>query len=56
MTFDEVLKQVIKQQDEWLLKFWTDNTSAPGCQHEWKLYDGFTNRFEYCSKCDEKKQ
>lgn len=25
------------------------------CFHEWKDYVGFTNRFHYCDKCEEKK-
>jgi hypothetical protein len=26
-----------------------------GCDHAWKLYEGFSNRYEYCEKCDVKK-
>lgn len=26
------------------------------CSHEWVEYIGVMNRFEYCSKCDEKKK
>lgn len=26
-----------------------------GCSHDWKRYEGFTARYEYCSKCDKKK-
>ena len=26
-----------------------------GCQHEWSTYQGFTDTFEYCTKCDEKR-
>lgn len=25
------------------------------CKHKWKYYYGFTDSFEYCSKCDIKK-
>lgn len=25
------------------------------CQHDWALYEGIYNRFEYCSKCDVKR-
>jgi hypothetical protein len=25
------------------------------CNHTWKLYEGITNRFEYCTQCDVKK-
>jgi hypothetical protein len=26
-----------------------------GCDHTWKQYQGFTENYEYCSKCDLKK-
>jgi hypothetical protein len=26
-----------------------------GCHHKWKLYEGFTDRFEYCETCNERK-
>ena len=26
------------------------------CQHEWKKYVGFTQVYDYCAKCDEKKK
>ena len=26
-----------------------------GCNHEYKRYEGFTDTFEYCTKCQEKK-
>ena len=25
------------------------------CQHNWKLYEGVMYRYEYCTKCDDKK-
>lgn len=25
------------------------------CSHEWKTYNGFTESFEFCQKCDVKK-
>jgi hypothetical protein len=25
------------------------------CEHVWKTYEGFTNKYDYCEKCDEKK-
>ena len=25
------------------------------CSHEWKVYNGFTETFEFCQKCDVKK-
>lgn len=25
------------------------------CWHDWKKYTGFTEQYEYCSKCDEKR-
>lgn len=25
------------------------------CNHTWKNYEGFTERYQYCEKCDEKK-
>ena len=30
-------------------------TAGHSCDHSWKLYEGFTNRYEYCEKCDVKK-
>lgn len=33
----------------------TDITGATlGCNHEWKEYVGFTQKYNYCIKCDEK--
>lgn len=26
-----------------------------GCNHNWKMYHGFTEAYEYCTKCNEKK-
>ncbi|NDD84125.1 hypothetical protein EBZ38_07605 [bacterium] len=26
------------------------------CDHVWNLYNGFTDSFEYCVKCDKKKE
>jgi hypothetical protein len=26
-----------------------------GCTHEWQHYEGITNRFDFCTKCDVKK-
>jgi hypothetical protein len=34
-------------------------TDIPGlfqCEHVWKHYQGFTDSFHYCTKCDEKKR
>ena len=28
---------------------------APRCSHEWKLYVGLVDSYEYCTKCDIKK-
>ena len=28
---------------------------ARSCSHEWKTYNGFTETFEFCQKCDVKK-
>lgn len=25
------------------------------CEHDWALYEGFTETYQYCTKCDEKK-
>lgn len=27
-----------------------------GCAHKWVTYTGFNDSFEYCKKCDKKKQ
>jgi hypothetical protein len=29
--------------------------SDEGCSHDWKNYLGFTESYEYCAKCNEKK-
>ncbi|HEY5235058.1 MAG TPA: hypothetical protein VIJ14_02670 [Rhabdochlamydiaceae bacterium] len=26
-----------------------------GCSHSWKTYEGFTQKYDYCVHCDEKK-
>jgi hypothetical protein len=26
-----------------------------GCDHKWKFYQGFSETYSYCEKCDEKK-
>lgn len=26
------------------------------CSHEWVTYEGITNRFDYCKKCDERRK
>lgn len=26
------------------------------CDHNWKTYEGFSSSYEYCTKCDRKKQ
>ena len=31
-----------------------DMPSTQGCQHQWKLYEGFTQVYNYCTKCDVK--
>lgn len=30
------------------------STHSGECEHDWKDYQGFTDSFKYCSKCDEK--
>ena len=31
------------------------STDKTQCNHQWKLYEGFTNSYQYCEKCDQKK-
>jgi hypothetical protein len=31
-------------------------TSTGGCSHEYKTYTGFTEVYDYCTKCDHKKR
>lgn len=31
-------------------------STSKACTHSWKSYTGFTEVYEYCSKCDEKKR
>lgn len=46
----DVQEALRKQRDEDILK--ACQTGA--CEHEWRLYEGFTERFDYCVKCDVK--
>lgn len=44
---------------EWMMKTPEENQSfsAPElrvCLHEYTLYEGFTDRFYYCKRCDSK--
>jgi len=32
-----------------------DKDGKPFCVHTWKKYEGFTERYEFCTKCDEKR-
>jgi hypothetical protein len=33
-----------------------DKNGIPLCDHIWQKYEGFTERYEFCIKCDEKRQ
>ena len=40
-------------------QFVSPSTPAPeksGCSHEWAMYRGFNEDYEFCKKCDEKRQ
>jgi hypothetical protein len=32
-----------------------DTTQKNSCNHSWVMYNGFSNSFEYCAKCDKKR-
>jgi hypothetical protein len=32
------------------------NLKKDSCNHEWVWYNGFTEQFEFCNKCDKKKR
>ena len=32
-----------------------DTHATMGCYHDWRDYNGFTKIYQYCSKCDEKR-
>jgi hypothetical protein len=34
--------------------YFSDGVNADFCVHEWANYEGFTDAFEYCVKCDVK--
>jgi len=55
----EQLKELYKDQDYSWMGFnpLLDLVNNPesGCNHEWKLYQGFTDMFEFCTKCEEKR-
>lgn len=42
--FNEVRKPVL------------DSRKKDSCEHEWEQYHGFQEDFEYCSKCDIKRE
>lgn len=37
--------------------WWYDSsTPSTHCYHKWVKYEGFTERYEFCVKCDEKRE
>ena len=58
--------QALSQQEiDELLEYYNNTGLVPdkykevaeptGCRHEWKLYQGFTDTYNYCSKCNVKR-
>jgi hypothetical protein len=37
------------------MKISTPEKITNGCDHKWKLYQGFSETYNYCEKCDEKR-
>lgn len=37
------------------IKSWWGDMYEPKCIHVWVKYEGFTERYEFCEKCDEKR-
>lgn len=33
-----------------------DISGENGCEHKWTTYEGLMQKFDYCTKCDEKKK
>ena len=47
---------VYMSPDEYAQKNYAARLNAPEvCMHEWKEYQGILNKFDYCTKCDEKR-
>lgn len=38
------------------IKIYYEVKGQYGCKHEYKMYFGFTEMYEYCVKCDDKKE
>ena len=32
-----------------------NNPTGEFCYHDWVLYEGVTDKYQYCSKCDKKR-
>lgn len=47
-TISLVLREKSAKQEK------NSNTEIQQCIHEWKKYEGFTDVFYYCEKCDAK--
>jgi hypothetical protein len=49
------------QELDRILKLWADSyqpnmdADLTGCHHDSKVYIGFSEEYEYCTKCDSKK-
>jgi hypothetical protein len=55
MAIDQTtsLEDILKK---WAIAFKeSSNKDSFGCQHDSKHYTGFSEEYEYCSKCDAKK-
>ncbi len=44
-------------EQNWILleEYNGENTEKKECRHTWERYTGFTDRYQYCSKCDTKR-
>ena len=57
------MSNIKRQYDEWYRQMaerdWTnpyvDDLLRPSCKHTWKLYEGFTSRYEFCTECEAKR-
>ena len=60
--FNDAYGKAIAEELERSLPFWNtlfSNTlpikTASPCEHSWTHYDGFTDSFDFCTKCDRKR-
>lgn len=48
-------KILATSEDDFVGDFWAPSPWPTECRHEWKIYEGLTESYYYCTKCDEKR-